>query len=108
VVLALGVLCLCGLALARDARPTRRLRLAARARSPFSRSRAWRSPRRRTASGARRSNAFTPYVIERRACLSDLTCIARNGDRLNALESPGFRLGPYLDQRVSVFPGTRP
>lgn len=109
VVLALAVLCVCAATIDRDARPTRRLRLAAAgaiaalavpgvalAASPH---RLWRQAI---------ENSFTPYVKERGACLSDLTCIARDGDRLNALESPGFRLGPYLDQRVSVFPGTRP
>ena len=106
--LALGVLCVCAVTTARDARPTRPLRLAAAgaiavllvpavalAASPH---RLWRQAI---------ANSFTPYVRERRACLRKLTCIARDGDRLNALESPGFRLGPHLDQRVSVVPGTR-
>jgi len=46
----------------------------------------------------------TPYVRAHEACLLALRCIATDGDRLHVTDSPGFRLGPYLDARVSVVP----
>jgi hypothetical protein len=108
VVLALAVLCCCAVFVARDARPSRRLRAAsavAVAALAVPGVALARSPQRLWTQAI--ENSFTPYVKQRRACLIDLTCIARDGDRLSALDSPGFRLGPYLDTDVSVVPGRR-